>query len=238
VGDAIVIEFVLRLPVLVRQRLGFAEDDDAIDFLYEFDNVRPHTPEVLLQWIGSNVALLGKKISPDIHSEIKKALKDILGDFISLQGKVAFGSFEAIERRVDLLLRVVKGMAGYIENVVSLLPADEATSPYPSLALDAFQFLQELGSDYRYFVCGHTHDPMVVPLDAGTSRAGQRVRVYFNTGTWRRVRRIAGGASGGEAVKAFSCWDEECVVNIYSRDDQGLGFPPYEFYRLTSGAHV
>lgn len=238
VGDAVVIEFVLRLPVLVRKRLGAAADDDSIDFLYEFDNVRPHSPEVLLQWIGSNIALRRKKTSPDVQGEIKKALKEILGDFIALKDRVAFGSFDNIERRVDVLLRVVKGMTGHIENVASLLPAEAAMSPYPSRALDELLLQQRLGGDYCYFVCGHTHDPLVVPLDTGASRADRRVPVYFNTGTWRRVRRIAGDAPSGAPVKTFSCWDEECVVNIYSQDDQGLGFPQYEFYRLTSGAHV
>jgi UDP-2,3-diacylglucosamine pyrophosphatase LpxH len=236
VGDAVVIEFVLGLPLAVRRELGADEDDPRLDFLYELDNVRPHSPSVLVQWIESNLSS-DPGVGPRVNDAIPKALSTVLSNFIALKrGGVRFGSFEGIERRVEWLMQVLKHSSENYRRLADLFPEDEA-APYHSLALDRLRSLHDLGSEWRYFVCGHTHDPMLHPVDLGEDSA-DRVCVYFNTGTWRRVRRVASGAPQGVRAKAFSCWEEQCVVNIYSPGDQGLGCPPYEFHRVTSGAYV
>lgn len=236
VGDAVVIEFVLGLPRAVRHALGAEEDDPRLDFLYELDNVRPHSLRALVQWIDNSLAS-NPQLGSRVNEELPNALRDILGRFISLKrGGVRFGSFEGIELRIELLLRALEHWTKDYKRLAKFLP-DEGDASYPSHALSRLQYLHDSGGDWRYFVCGHTHDPEVIPFDMGEGTPN-RVRVYFNTGTWRRVRRVAAGTPRGAQVKAFSCWEEQCVVNIYCEEDQSLGFPPYEFQRLTSGAYV
>lgn len=236
VGDAVVIEFVLGLPLAVRRELGADEGDPRLDFLYEMDNVRPHSPSVLVQWIDSNLSR-DPGVSSRVNDAIPKALSAILSNFIALKKSgIRFGSFEGIERRVEWLMQALRRSSEDYRRLATFFPEDESV-PYHSLALDRLRSLHDFGSERRYFVCGHTHDPMLHPVDLGEDSA-DRVRVYFNTGTWRRVRRVASGAPQGVRAKAFSCWEEQCVVNIYSPDDQGLGCPSYEFHRVTSGAYV
>lgn len=234
-GDAIVIELVLNLPREVRRGLGAAESDPDLDFLYELDNVRPHSPSALLQWIDHNLSD-NPALSSRVNEEIPKALRQILGNFRSLKKSVAFASFEGVERRMELLLWALERSADGYRRLANLLPQDDDSS-YHSSALTALQLLQDMGSNWRYFVCGHTHDPVIMPLDIGEG-VDDRVRVYFNTGTWRRVLRPTVWGSEGARVKAFSCWEEQCVVTVYGDDDRGRGYPPYEFHRLTSGAYV
>lgn len=238
VGDAVVIEFVLRLPMRVRRGLQLDEDDDSLRFLDEMDNVRPHSLKTLTDWIDT--CLAGKdKIRSRTFREIERALGETLDELLSLKKSVAFGSFAGVERQIEMLLwalRRVHKHAG-LRPIARLLPEGESSPPYPTFALDTLQLSQTLGGTYRYFVCGHTHDPIVVPVDLGP-RFDDRVRLYLNTGTWRRVHRVAGSMMRSGRVKAFSCVEEGCVVSIYSREDQRLGFPPYEFHRLKTGPHT
>ena len=43
----------------------------------------------------------------------------------------------------------------------------------------------------RYVVYGHTHDHEIVPLDASFQGNQRFDQMYFNSGTWRRVHRLA-----------------------------------------------
>lgn len=239
VGDAVVIEFVQRLPMRVRQGLQLDEADrESLDFLDEMDNVRPHSLKALTDWIDANLA--GKdKIRPRVLAEIEKSLGETLAELLSLKERVTFASFEGVERRVSIMLRALKGLQARAGSraLARLLPEDSAAPPYPDFALDTLQVSRSLGGNFRYFVCGHTHDPMVVPLDLGPRR-DDRVRYYLNTGTWRRVHRIAGGLTQSGQIKAFSCQEEGCVVNIYSPSDRGVGCPPFEFQRFRVGANT
>lgn len=237
VGDAIVIEFVQRLPMRVRQRLQLDEDEDAISFLDEMDNVRPHSLKVLMDWIDASLA--GRNnIRSRVLREIENALGETLDEILSLKRTVSFGSFAGVERRVGILLQALRSLNRRVglRSMARLLPGDESSPPYPAFALDALQLSQSLGGKFRYFVCGHTHDPMVVPLDMGRPLA-DRVRYYINTGTWRRVYRVAGGVVRPRRAKAFSCVEEGCAVVVYSPEEQRLGHLPFEFQQLTTAPH-
>ena len=45
----------------------------------------------------------------------------------------------------------------------------------------------------RYVVYGHTHGHEIVPLDVSFSESQRLDQIYFNSGTWRRVHRLAKG---------------------------------------------
>lgn len=236
VGDAIVIEFVQRLPMRVRQRVRADGEGDGLGFLDEMDNVRPHSLKVLMAWIDAHLA--GKeKMRSRVMGEIEKALRETLDELLSLKGKVAFGSFAGVERRAGLMLRVLRGLHGYtgLRPLARLLPDDESSPPYPDFVLDKLYMSETLGSSFRYFVCGHTHQPAAEPLDLG--RVKNPVRYYLNTGTWRRVHQVAGGIMRTGKVKTFSTQEVGCVLSIYNRREQSLGHRPFELHRLTMAAH-
>lgn len=43
----------------------------------------------------------------------------------------------------------------------------------------------------HYLIYGHTHVYEIVPLDASFSGSQRLEQIYFNSGTWRRVHRLA-----------------------------------------------
>jgi UDP-2,3-diacylglucosamine pyrophosphatase LpxH len=237
-GDAVVVEFVQRLPMRVREALKLDDGDDSLDFLHEMDNVRPHSPKVLMDWLDINLAGKGD-IRPHVIKEIDKALGNTLAELFSLNGSVPFGSFAGVNRSVGVLLRALKVLSKYrvLRPLARALPGGKSQSPYPTLALNVLHLSHSLNENFRYFVCGHTHVPVSVPLTLGQHNGGQ-IPLYFNTGTWRRVHRIADGVSLPGQVKVFSCEEQECVVIIYSRDDQKLGYPPHEFSRVTTAPYI
>jgi hypothetical protein len=55
-------------------------------------------------------------------------------------------------------------------------------------------------SDVRYFVMGHTHNPMQVPIRITSA---QQEQFYLNTGTWRK-RFIKGKAGGFMGIKGLT----------------------------------
>jgi UDP-2,3-diacylglucosamine pyrophosphatase LpxH len=234
VGDAVVIEFVQRLPMRVRQRLPMKEDDDTLSFLDEMDNVRPHSLKVLVDWMHASLA--GRKdIRARVVKEVENALGETLDEILALKRSVSFGSFAGVERRVDLLLQALRGLnrRTTLKTIARVLPGDSSAPPYPTFALDVLRLSQSLGGKFRYFVCGHTHDPVVVPLDPGRPVA-DRARHYINTGTWRRVYRVADSVIRPGRAQAFSCVEEGCAAIIYSPEEQRLVNLPFDFQQLTT----
>lgn len=237
IGDAIVIEIIMRLPLLVSEKLGISDTHPDLDFLYELDNVHPHSPGVISQWLDSRLPHV-RKTHPDIESAIQKSLEDIISEIERLKGEVEFESFVVAERRLGMLIRAVRWVTTKLKykRTLRLFPEIEEANPYPEFALHELKYARETEGNHRYVICGHTHYPVIVPLDPGEP-APHPARMYINTGTWRRVRRPVnnGGRPNGQPP-LFSSWDEQCVVSIFNREDQRLGYPPYEFYRLTCGS--
>jgi UDP-2,3-diacylglucosamine pyrophosphatase LpxH len=235
-GDAVVIEFVLQLPHLVLKKLGTGDGDSTFNFLFEIDNVRPHSPEVLWQWVEASAAGV-EKAHPDIARAIRESLDEVVNRLNLLMRKGNFESYVTAKRRFDSLTWLLKKAIKYLDykRVVRMLPAGELDA-YPDIALHNLKSMQDRGRDFRYFVCGHTHNPLMVPLEIGPPST-HLVGMYLNTGTWRRVRRLASSNNLGAQAAAFSCWNEECVVSIYNEEEQGLGYPSYDFYRVTRGAN-
>lgn len=50
-GDAVVIEVLLRLPELVAAELGWSPADSRLEYLHELDNVRPQSPAAMAAWL-------------------------------------------------------------------------------------------------------------------------------------------------------------------------------------------
>jgi hypothetical protein len=115
--------------------------------------------------------------------------------------RMALGAFELLgstPRTASAVPTLIERMTNYFYGV---------GNPYPLLSrLPA-------ASDpiTRYIVCGHTHNPAMVPLRP-SSRGGE-AQWYFNTGTWRKtiLRSPVGETPSWAAVKqlAFSVFFDE-----------------------------
>lgn len=239
VGDAIVIDLLLQLPMVVAGKLGRSEEDPSLIFLHELDNIRPQIPRVMARWILRGLDLMGEN-NKSGHKKIQDAFYELANQLLSLRDVTTFETFEDAAwwiRFLSELAPLVVKHFGSLDAVKYLPGGGEGPGTYREYALSDFQQASAAGGEYKYVVCGHTHLPLIEPIDlVGTSE--RKVRLYLNTGTWRRVYRLAPTTSGVTDISAFAVWDEECLVNIYNLEEQSKGLPCYEFSRMTRGAKL
>ena len=240
IGDAIVIDLLLRLPIIVAEKLRISADDERLGFLHELDNVRPQAPQVMAKWV-----LRGLGGMTGGGEGARKAINEAFIEVATgLQAAIATTRFESIEVAewwISFLIRLAPIILKHLDVLSAALHLTDGgvggPGPYREFAVNDFQISDTAGGEFRYVICGHTHEPQLIPVDLVTA-GDKRARLYLNTGTWRRVHRYASVASGADGDAAFARWDEECVISIYNPDDQANGFPAYEFARLTRGAQL
>jgi len=245
IGDAIVIDILLKLPSLVKKNLQLDEYDASFEFLHELDNVRPHHPRVMAQWLMNGLASMEVK-HPKARTAFQTSCEKIIEEFRALQERtrqerVVFETFDMAAWWLNFLALIVETSVktfGTI-NLAELIPSPKVENdPYGELAVNDLEEESRIGTDYRYVVCGHTHVPSVVPLNVSGRRA-DRACLYLNTGTWRRVHKVASTTPSRTTPTAFASWDEECTINLYSEEEQReFKHPAYEFSRLTRGAYI
>ncbi|HKO99605.1 MAG TPA: hypothetical protein VJU86_21690 [Pyrinomonadaceae bacterium] len=235
IGDAIVIEMVLQLPILVGKRLNVSinrRENEGLGFLDEMDNIRPHTLPVIAQWLNGGLALVENSF-PNAFKETDKVFERIVERIIALQRTVPFETFAVNRTRLKALSLLAPALfrkPGFLKMARFFPSGEEGPGTFRDRARREFL---RLGEDYQYIVCGHTHAPMIVPIDLSD---GSPARLYINTGTWRRTRPVARSARQKGKQAAFACWDEECVVSIFTPDEQQrCSLPTFDFHRLTRG---
>lgn len=230
-GDAIVIDLVLRLPLLAAEKMKLNEDDPRLDFLYEVDNVRPHTLRVISQWVYGGLQQF-RENDPKVFAVIDQTFRKLVKDLLCLSKNVRFESFTTNRLRRKVVGKfVVPAMKVFGSMRVARWVALEGSDSFEKYVL---RDLRALGRNYTYIVCGHTHHPVLLPLEA---QSVEQARLYINTGTWRRVRPVSRGANKKRNRQAaFSCWEEECIVSIFKDVEQrDFGLPAYNFQQLTRG---
>lgn len=231
-GDAIVIDLILRLPLLVAEKLNISDPEDPLlSYLYEIDNLRPHTLRVIAQWLNRGLDDL-KKINEKAPRAINETATELVKNLRDLALNVSFESFKLNRRKrvgTWFLINEIT-MRGFLR-VAHRLPWGEG-EPGTEIkeALDDFQYNFK---DYEYLVSGHTHHPMAVPM----SDIGARCRgFYINTGTWRRIRPVTQSFKVSTKQLPFAAWDEGSIAMIYSpQEQQKLKLPAFELQKLTRG---
>jgi UDP-2,3-diacylglucosamine pyrophosphatase LpxH len=231
-GDAIVIELILQLPLLFRSSLKIADETDPrLEYLYELDNVRPHTLRVIAQWLNSGLETIVRgsnrtsRVLDEVVTEVVKKLKD-------LASNVAFESFalnSAKRKSAAWLLMNEITVRGFLKVAHRVPWGERESGSERDFALEDFS---KADKKYQFLVSGHTHAPMVVPIDTGDNTP----RTYVNTGTWRRVRPVSRSAKENNLLQPFACWEEGCIATVFAAEEQKrLHLPPFELYRFTRG---
>jgi len=241
IGDAVVIDLLLRFPIVVADKLGISEDDERLNFLHELDNVRPQSSPVMAKWLLAGLDRMSEDGSETGRRAIEEACYDIAKGLLEVKDSAKFESIEELAWWINFLTKLAPMILKYLGTLTTAshiaLGGKEGAGPYREYAINDFQITDATGGEYRYVICGHTHNPLIAPLDIADSE-NRWARLYLNTGTWRRVYRYADITAGKKNTATFAHWDEECLISIYSPEEQARGLPAYEFNRLTRGVRV
>ncbi|MBS1826481.1 MAG: hypothetical protein JST93_14280 [Acidobacteria bacterium] len=215
-GDAMVVEFITTLPVLVE-----AKQTWDLPFLDELDDVRPQTPKALAQWLDWNISRLHAN-QQAVRNHVNLALKQTAESLYTLP-KDKFSQEAGFNKLQHAALRVGPALTIMANAVPEWI---EEAPDYSRLAHSHLN-----ASGCRFLLCGHTHLPEHQPISVSTSASG--TPVYCNTGTWRRVHARVN--RGGD-FSHFHSMTEGCIVILWSlRERQDLRLPAYEFVRCSNG---
>jgi hypothetical protein len=241
IGDAIVIELLLKLPEVFIQKLGVDESDPDASFLQELDNVRPQHPKAIAEWVRHGLQRMSNN-HPNVLAIFQESCDEIIESLKCLRADckrrdINFESFDTANRWVNALTDVLLNMISRLGtlNTLEWIPVlEEDADLVGELAANDLCNLDALGFHYDYIVSGHTHKPVFRPFHMGDNK--DRPRLYFNTGTWRRVHRIAKRISGENKESHFTSWDNQCVLSIFNSEEQKTAnVPSYDFYNLSRG---
>lgn len=231
-GDAVIIEVLLTLPVLVAKRLqGVEPSDPRLVFLHELDNVRPQSGAAMAAWLLQGAARLEKEI-PGGRAAVEQAVSDVVARMRALRrARNTTGAWQRGDKWISALA-AAGGLASRWGLVLSRLgrrdPGIESESYLQAAATSlASTDAAEGGAPIEFYVCGHTHIPEHVAV-GHRSVGGVGAPMFLNTGTWRRVQRYV--PVKGSAPK-FVTYDEECFVVVHSHREREVGTPSYEFRR-------
>lgn len=209
-GEVFATEFVVKVPWLVRGFIESGEYDiegpgNLISRLKEVDNLRP--PTSVLAWFRRCYG------EGDRGKVVEHALEQTIDEFLDIEfvkqwrrsGTFWDGAVRAattprgreftsrLQRsmiRRDFLPLIQKGLSAMLNR--STDPAkDEHTKA-------AHKDVLRLDNNIRYVLYGHTHDPVIHPLEVPDDREV----MYINTGTWRE--RLMRKTNTDTVYKRFS----------------------------------
>jgi UDP-2,3-diacylglucosamine pyrophosphatase LpxH len=228
VGDAVVIELLVKLPSLIRTRLHLAVDDPLYQAMLEIDNVRPQSPRSMAQWLISHLGRLNPNAYSNPQKVLEECFREVVREFQALRSEIEFESFDTAswwEKFLQGAASKCLELFGVVATSLALPDGGESVGPYSDFASSDLR-AAAAEADYRYMLCGHTHIPEIAPL--GPSGKSVSPLMYLNTGAWRRVHRPT---KSRDQPWAFASWNESCLVTICNPDEQRRGFAAYEFHR-------
>lgn len=224
VGDVFTTEFAVRLPLILRKNPAVSRE--LVASLEDMDNVRPLSS--VLEWfyyqVKSHDQGLNRQAMEDAFRTVVEAILDIglvqrwrsskthTDDWLRLASSswlrwLAKDLVDALGAE-DLLPALIGGSES------SAAPEDD------DLCRGAYyEQIWRSNPNIQFILYGHTHVPLLVPLD----RVGNREVLYVNTGTWRdRIYRSINLAQS----PAFSCLKQMTYVTIFGKDEDKTGKSP------------
>lgn len=182
-GDAIVIDLLNLFPEAVRKDPLLGRDADLVKKLKEIDNVRP-----LLEipaWIQGIC-----NYKPGIEERIHAIWNDLVRQFFKIPFVKQHDRFGP--DMVDLLEMAMRLSSGFsfrgLQEILGHWAVRHLYQKGDDLRKFAYNEASLKNNLVRYVVYGHTHHAEQVPLDiVPVPHSGILEKMYFNTGTWRKV---------------------------------------------------
>lgn len=225
IGDGIVIDIITRFHEEVRKNLAARLPKAVVDGLKEIDNVRPLTR--IPDWIDG---LLRHACASEAQERRVKGVWDrIAGDF--LDSPVVSKKYS--KPTIWLMKAGLMFSEGLSMKALGKLvkffgrKAMDAEDPSFEDALAEKAFRDKTAKSIVY---GHTHDEKIIPLDLSMDGGKLLSQMYFNTGTWRRVFKMA---VANPKQQEFMSHNVMTYVAFYKGDER-YG-RPYEAWTGTLG---
>ena len=189
-GDCIVVELLNRFPLAVDTLMGEHLPQACLDGLRELDNVRPLLAIPI--WIDALLQKTG--VSKRQVKQVKGIWDDLVNDFLQLDFVRArdsfFNPFDSVDK-LEIALKFSKGISLGTAGVLAAWWNEQMGVSSKSYYTHAVKERAFKNRSARYLVYGHTHGHEIVPLDASFQGSQRLDQMYFNSGTWRRVHRLA-----------------------------------------------
>jgi hypothetical protein len=182
-GDAIVLRLVNRFQTAACEALGLSPDTVLGRQLADIDNIEPFSDiPIYVRWLSEQLTVA------DQRKRVLEVWKQVVDELLTLPEFLdsAYSSREIKATRAGLKLSTELGLAELVLRFRELLPDLEK-----DYSRDAANLAGSL--PYRFVVFGHTHDPMMIPLQM---MVGGQPAYYVNTGSWRRVVSRPRGSAG------------------------------------------
>ena len=222
IGDVIVIELLNRFPEEVRSGLGNRLPKACKEGLKELDNVRPLW--VIPAWIDG----LLRRTCPD--ETVAREVKDIWNNLVDKFLKLKFIRDRDTWYLFDLVDRLQAGLklsqtfsfhkiTEFVDSLQKLFKSFGGDEYYRNALKEAVY--KSRGANY--IVYGHTHHPEIVPLDVSGPPGQLQGQLYLNSGTWRRVHRLA---QANREEEEFLGYYVMTYLAFYQGDERGGR--PYE----------
>lgn len=234
VGDIFTTEFAVKIPFLMEQKLregvknGTFEKrtcEEIVNRLYDVDNVRP--VRSVPDWIDYRLSDIDNRAVEDL---LEGTLKQVIDELLSIKLLQEWNSPDTFldeGLRFGARSRIHKLFTGIIDrfDLLKMLPHVLGTSEVSGDSNEAFAEAayketawKGIPSNFNYIVYGHTHDPLIRPLEG----VGTNEVLYVNTGTWRpRIMRSVKSGKDSDFIMLKSM-----TYAAFYRDDEDLDSSP------------
>ena len=215
-GDCIVVELLNRFPLEVKTQMGEHLPPACLNGLRELDNVRPLLAIPI--WIDALLQRTG--VDKRDVKKVKGIWDNLVDEFLELNFVKKRDSFFNPWDSVDKLQIALKFSKGISLNTAGALASwwnEQVGGGNDSYYTHAVKEKAFKNRSARYVVYGHTHDHEIVPLDVSFSENQRLDQMYFNTGTWRRVHRLA---KGHPDEQEFIAYDVMTYLSFYKGDER------------------
>ncbi len=190
-GDAVVVLLLNAFPARVKDNLKLEEDDLLYVNLKEIDNVRPLAE--IPSWVYGTLRkyAAGEKFQRAVEAWNECLCQFLDNDFVKGYDRPWRPDLvDAIQ--VAFKISAVIPMNTIVRMTDRIAPLlQQGEDHYVKAAMNEPWLSKQGGAPARarFVSYGHTHTPLLFPIDE-VERNNERVdQIYFNSGTWRRVHR-------------------------------------------------